>query len=83
MSTELEILSDYIMNEMGYTDELDPNADLLEEQILDSFSIMQMAMFLQERFELELEAEDIVRDNLSKLSSMIALIERKRSSSAD
>ena len=79
--TELEILCDYIRSETGYEGDLDPNLDLLEKQILDSFSIVQWAMFIQERFRIELEAEELVRDNLSSLSRVIALIDSKRSAS--
>ena len=78
METELKVLRNYIRSEMGYDGKLDPDSDLLKEQILDSFSIVQMAMFIQEHFEIELEAEDLVRANLAKLSSMIALIEKRR-----
>lgn len=77
MSTEIEVLSNYIKSEMGYNGELDPDIDLLNEQILDSFSIVQLAMFIQEHFEVELEAEDLVRENLSKLSNMVALIHKR------
>ena len=35
-------------------------------------------MFVQQRFDVELEAEDLVRANLSTLSNVSALIERKR-----
>lgn len=77
--TELEILRGYIKSETGYEGDLDPNLDLLEEQILDSFSIVQWAMFIQERFRIDLEAEELVRDNLSSLSRVIALIDSKRS----
>jgi len=78
MSTELELLREYIRNETGYDGELDADADLLEGKILDSFNIVELAMFIQDRFEIELEAEDLVRANLSRLSSMLALIERKK-----
>ncbi len=79
--TDLEILSDYIRNETGYEGELSPELDLLEKQILDSFSIVQWAMFIQERFGIELEAEELVRDNLSSLSKVMALVNSKRSAS--
>jgi len=79
--TELEILSDYIRNETGYEGELSPELDLLEKQILDSFSIVQWAMFIQERFGIELEAEELVRDNLSSLSKVMALVNSKKSAS--
>ena len=77
--TDLEILSDYIRNETGYEGELPPGLDLLEKQILDSFSIVQWAMFIQERFGIELEAEELVRDNLSSFSKVMALIQSKKS----
>lgn len=78
MITELEILRDYIRSEMGYDGDVDADTDLLEEQILDSFSIVQMALFIQDRFGVELEAEDLVRANLANLSSMVALIDRRK-----
>jgi len=78
MGTKLEIIAEYIRREIGYQGELDPEIDLLEAQILDSFSIVQLAMFIQDRFGIELEAEDLVRANLAKLSSMAALIDRRK-----
>jgi acyl carrier protein len=76
--TELEILCDYIRTEIGYNGQLDLDVDLLESKILDSFSIVQLAVFIQYRFGIELEPEDLVRANLAKLSSMIALIGKRR-----
>lgn len=78
MRTELGILQDYIRRETGYEGEVTSDADLLKMHILDSFSIVQLAMFVQERFGVELEAEDLVRDNLSTLSRVVALIQRKK-----
>jgi acyl carrier protein len=77
--TDLEILCEYITNETGYEGDVDPDLDLLEKQILDSFSIVQWALFIQERFRIELEAEELVRDNLSSLAKVMALIDSKRS----
>ena len=58
MDAELGEIADYIRREMAYEGDIGPDVDLLEEQILDSFSIVQVAMFIQEHFEIELEAED-------------------------
>jgi acyl carrier protein len=77
--TDLQILHDYIRQEIGYNGELDPDVDLLEKQILDSFNVVQWAMFIQDRFKVELEAEDLVRDNLCSFSKVIALVDNKRS----
>lgn len=78
MNEELKTLTDYIRDEFGYDGEIELNTDLLEEQILDSFSIIQVAVFIQDEFDLELDPDDLVRENLSSLSSMMKLIERAR-----
>ena len=77
--TDLQVLTDYVRNESGYQGDIDPDLDLLEKQILDSFSIVQWAMFIQEHFQVEFEAEDLTRDNLASLSRALALVNSKRS----
>jgi acyl carrier protein len=78
MTNELKVLTDYIRDELGYDGPLDPDTDLLEEQILDSFSIVQMVVHIQDAFEIEFEPEELVRENLSRLSGMLALIEKHK-----
>ena len=78
MSEDFEILAEYIRGETGHTGPLDPDADLLEAGVLDSFNIVTLAMFAQERFGVEFEAEDLVRDNLARLSSLVALVQSRR-----
>lgn len=77
MSNEIQQLIDYIRNETGYTGDIDPDDDLLEAGVLDSFNIVSLAMFAQERFGVEFEGEDLVRDNLARLSSLAALVQRR------
>jgi len=78
MRNELVVLTDYVRSESGYEGPLDPESDLLDAKILDSFSIVQLAMFVQERFGVELEAEDLTRANLATLSNIVALIDRRK-----
>lgn len=78
MRDEMRVLSDYVRSESGYKGNLDPDADLLDTNILDSFSIVQLAMFIQEHFGVELEAEDLTRANLATLSSIVALIDKRK-----
>ena len=80
--SDLQVLCDYIRDETGYEGDLAPDVDLLEKQILDSFNIVQWAMFIQEQFKIELEAEELVRENLSSLSRVMALIDSKRAEAA-
>lgn len=82
MKSNIHALSEFIRREIGYDGTLDADMDLLEAHVLDSFNIVQLAMFVQQRFDVELEAEDLVRANLSTLSSISTLIERKRAAAA-
>lgn len=82
MNDTVAVLVEYIRNETGFAGELSADDDLLKAGVLDSFNIVSLALFAQERFEVELEAEDLVRDNLAKLSSLAALIERRRAEQA-
>jgi len=82
MPTELEILQEWIRKETGYDGELRADADLLEAKILDSFNIVELALFIQDRFEIELHPEDFVSANLARLSSMLNLIKEKRAAAA-
>jgi acyl carrier protein len=78
MRQELEVLLDYVRSESGYTGELDAEMDLLAAKVLDSFSIVRLVVFAQERFGVEFEAEDLVRENLASLSKLVALIDDRR-----
>ena len=78
MSSEIEILAEYIRNETGHSGPLDPEVDLLAAGILDSFNIVTLAMFAQERFGVEFDGDEMVRDNLGRLSALAKLIERRR-----
>ena len=75
---EYDVLIEYIRSETGFEGPMGPDEDLLEAGVLDSFNIVSLAMFAQERFEVEFEGEDLVRDNLARLSSLVALIRQRR-----
>jgi len=79
MDGDLELIIEFIRDELAYDGEINRTADLLEEKILDSFSIVQVALFLQDQFEIELEEEDLQRENLATLDSMLALVASRRS----
>ncbi|HVO87241.1 MAG TPA: acyl carrier protein [Casimicrobiaceae bacterium] len=78
MATELQVLIDYIRAETGHSGALGEDDDLLATGVLDSFNIVSLAMYAQERFGVEFEAEDLVRSNLARLSSLVNLIRTRR-----
>lgn len=73
-----DVVVEFIRSDLGYAGPLDASMNLLEAQILDSFNVVQLAMFVQQKFQIELEGEDLTRSNLSTLNSIGALIERRR-----
>ena len=77
METPLEILKQFIREEIGFDGEIDPDTDLLDSKILDSFNVVEVAGFVQERFELELDGDDLVRENFATLSALLALIDSR------
>jgi acyl carrier protein len=78
LSTDTEVLADFIRSETSYRGLIDPDDDLLESGILDSFNIVSLAMFAQEHFGVEFESDDLARHNLARLSSLVALIQARR-----
>jgi len=82
VNNELELLIDYVRRETGYSRAIEGDEDLLASEILDSFNIVSLAVFAQEKFGIEFEPDELVRDNLARLSNLVALIRRKRAEAA-
>jgi acyl carrier protein len=85
MSDTAEIITgliDYIRKETGFEGTRTAADDLLSAGVLDSFNVVSLALFAQERFEVELDGEDLVRDNVARLSSLAALIAQRRAEQA-
>ena len=54
MNEIIDVLIEYIRNETGFTGDLTADADLLQTGVLDSFNIVSLALFAQERFGVDL-----------------------------
>ena len=78
MTSELDAICNFLKDDLGYEGEINPEIDLLEKGILDSFNIVEVALFIQQHFGIELQNEDITRENFSKLSDMVSLIDRRK-----
>ena len=77
MTNPIEKLRDYIRDEVGYDGDISAHVDLLEEKILDSFSVVEMATFIQTNFDVELQGDDLIRENFSSLENMATLISKR------
>ena len=78
MTKEMEAILGFIKEDFGYDGDVDPEVDLLEKSILNSFNVVELALFIQEHFGIELQADDVTRANFAKLASIVALIDRRQ-----
>jgi acyl carrier protein len=58
---------------------LDDNTSFLERGIIDSTGVLELIAFLQCRFHIRLEDEDIVPENLDSLARLTYFVQRKMS----
>lgn len=56
----------------------DYDMDLLKNEALDSLGIAQLVAALEEEFDLEIDAEDIVPENFQTIRAIAALVEKSK-----
>lgn len=58
--------------------DLSNDASFLEEGIVDSTGVLEMVMFVEETFNIEVNDDEIVPDNFDSVNALAAFIARKR-----
>ena len=56
--------------------ELDPDQDLLDTGIISSLEMVEVLLFVNNRFNVELKPTELVPENLGSIRRMLTLIER-------
>ncbi len=74
------IAKDILFNNKGYP--YSDEASFLENGIIDSMNVMELIMFVEENFHLEVADEDIVPDNFDSVAKIAAYIRHKTSQPA-
>jgi acyl carrier protein len=80
MSEVEDVLRTYIIEELLHgnaPDELSATTYLIEEQIIDSLGIFEVVAFLQERFGIMIDAEDVTIEHFETLDSICQLVDAK------
>jgi len=80
MSIE-NMLRHYILENFLFTDDqaaLDSADSFMEKGILDSTGIMEVVLFVEEEFDVKVEDEEMVPENLDSIANLVAFVERKR-----
>lgn len=71
METLLEIL-----NDIDDTVDWENETALIDERILDSFGVISLISELEEQFDIEIEASEIIPQNLNSADAMWKMIQR-------
>lgn len=59
--------------------ELTDKSSLLDMGIIDSTGVLELVGYLEDSFEIGVEDEELLPDNLDTINSLVEFVERKRS----
>lgn len=80
-----DTIREFIARELALGSGGNPIADhdqLLEQGIIDSFGIMTLLSFLEEKFAVSIEGDDLTPENFASIGTISALVDRKAGPSA-
>ena len=75
-----QIVKAYILDELLPGEDpaqLNDTVQLVKSGILDSIATLKLVAFLEERFNIELQAHEINLDNFNTIPEIVAIVERK------
>lgn len=77
----LEKFLDYIMiNFQVERDEIDIEKSLVDEGIIDSFGLIEIAAYIHDEFSVDVNEEDMIRANFASVKRIVHFIQRKMKS---
>ena len=81
----IEVLKQFVAEELvreSSLEGLDENQSLLESGIIDSMGILLLVSFIEEKFKIKIEAEDLIPENFNSLNSITCMISIIKNNSA-
>ena len=76
----VDIISQFIKNNFILDDQkqnIDENKSLYENRIVDSTGVLEIVDFLEEKFGIKIEDDELVPDNLDSIKKMSLFVQRK------
>jgi len=77
MSAKEKLVHFICQNFLVSESEIDFNSSLIDQGIIDSFGLLEIAAFLKEEFKIETEQEEMTRENFGSLEEILQYIVRK------
>ena len=66
----------YIKKEMNRSKDFDLEANIIEEGLIDSTGILTLIIFLEERFGVEIDLEDINPENFARVGDIANFVNK-------
>ena len=76
LALALDEIYEYVRDELNDGIEFDKDANLIHQGLIDSMGVMKLSTFLEKRFGIEIELEDITAENFETLEQVSRLITR-------
>jgi acyl carrier protein len=74
----------FVEQELSYEGaDFDPAGDLIEQGVIDSMTLVRLASYLEETFQIEIPDAQLVPANFCTLAAIEALVERSRRQKAE
>jgi len=71
------IIENFIID--GNPDQLDNAQSFLESGIIDSTGILELVSFIEEHYDIKIEDEELIPDNLDSVNNVVKFINKKLS----
>lgn len=71
------VVERFLVEDLGLADSIGHDHDLLASDLLDSQGILEIVVFLEERFDIEIGDEDLIPENFQSIDAMAAFVARK------
>ena len=66
----------YIKNEFNYSNDFDIATNIVKEGLVDSMGILTLVSFLERRYHVEIDFEDITPDNFKTVGAIARFIKK-------
>lgn len=66
----------YIKNELNHSSDFDSAASIVKEGIVDSMGILTLVSFLEKRYHVEIDFEEITPDNFKNIGAITRFIKK-------
>jgi len=67
-------ITEFIQTEFGAPTTIDSNTALIAQGIVDSIGVLRLVRFLEDRFNVNVQAQDLVLENFRSVNAMVDLV---------